>query len=107
MPKELKKGDFNKMFGLHIERPFYVVSALPDERYLDRLGNNLVIKTENGFKTQEWYFDQRSRTIKSSKDGRSWDIAGAGKQSNMQAWSTNSGWWQLFKWDGKMLLQRG
>jgi hypothetical protein len=101
MKPELKKGDFNGVFGMSIERPFYIVSALPDERYLDRIGYNMVIKTENGFNTQQWYFDQKSRTIKSVKDNRSWDIQGNGSQNNMRAYNTNSGWWQLFKWNGK------
>jgi hypothetical protein len=54
IPPEPKKGDLNKAFNLHIERPFFIVSQLPDNRYLDRIGDNLVIKTPNGFKTQEW-----------------------------------------------------
>lgn len=28
LPPDLKKGDFNEQFGIHIERPFFVVSAL-------------------------------------------------------------------------------
>jgi hypothetical protein len=38
MPAELKKGDFNKQFGMHVMRPFFVVSALKSERYLDLIG---------------------------------------------------------------------
>lgn len=49
MPKELKKGDTNTMFGLDIERPFFVVSTLEQERYVDLIGNNMVLKTPNSF----------------------------------------------------------
>jgi hypothetical protein len=49
MPKALKKGDTNTMFGLDVERPFVVVSTLEQERYLDLIVNNMVLKTPNGF----------------------------------------------------------
>jgi hypothetical protein len=54
---EPTKGEFNERFGLYVERDFYVVSKLPDNRYLDLINNrNMVIKTPNGRKTQVWYF---------------------------------------------------
>ena len=62
---EPTKGQFNKKFGLYVERDFYVVSTLPDQRYLDLINNrNMVIKTQNGRKTQVWYFHQQSLTIR-------------------------------------------
>ena len=92
MPADLKKGDLNKDWGMIIEEPFYVISNLPTGRYLDVLGRNMVIKTRNGFPSQEWYFHQQSRTIKNKKNNLSWDIQNAGKTTNMQTWNTNSGW---------------
>ena len=57
-PKEPVKGELNKKFGLYVERPFYIVSALPSGRYLDLINNrNMVIKVKNGRNTQQWYFD--------------------------------------------------
>jgi hypothetical protein len=51
------KGELNKKFGLYVERDFYVVSQLPENRYLDLINNrNMVIKVPNGRKTQVWYF---------------------------------------------------
>ena len=99
MPADLKKGDLNKDWGMIIEEPFYVISNLPTGRYLDVLGRNMVIKTRNGFPSQEWYFHQQSRTIKNKKNNLSWDIKNAGKTTDMQTWNTNSGWFQLFKWN--------
>jgi hypothetical protein len=94
MPAEPKKGELNTQFNLIVEKPFYVVSGLQSGRYLDILGRNMVIKTRNGRDSQLWYFDQRSRTIKSwFRKGWSWDIHGGGRHRNMQAWNTNSGWW--------------
>merc|ERR1711881_84437 len=58
-PEEPKKGELNKQFGLYVERPFYIVSQLPANRYLDLINNRqMVIKTPNGRKTQTWYFHQ-------------------------------------------------
>lgn len=52
MPKPPKKGELNKSFGLYVERPFHIVSGLDSEKYLDLLGNNVVIKTPNGLPSQ-------------------------------------------------------
>jgi hypothetical protein len=63
--EEPVKGELSKDFGLYVERPFYIVSQLPSNKYLDLINNrNMVIKTRNGRSTQLWYFDQRSKTIK-------------------------------------------
>jgi hypothetical protein len=46
---EPTKGQFNKKFGLYVERDFYVVTAMSSKRYLDLINNrNMVIKTPNG-----------------------------------------------------------
>jgi hypothetical protein len=90
---EPKKGELNEDFGLYVERPFYVVTAMPSHRYLDLANNrNLVINSFYGRVTQTWYFDQKSLTIKSKLNNQSWDIKSSGRTNNMQIWSTNSGW---------------
>jgi hypothetical protein len=92
-PDEPKKGELNESYGLYVERPFYVVSQLNSNRYLDLINNrNFVIKTPNGRNTQVWYFHQQSLTIRTKLNNQSWDIQNAGKTRNMQVWSTNSGW---------------
>jgi hypothetical protein len=91
--KEPTKGQLNKKFGLYVERDFYVVSQLPDNRYLDLINNrNFVIKTPNGRRTQVWYFHQQSLTIRTRLNNQSWDIKSAGRTNDMQIWSTNSVW---------------
>jgi hypothetical protein len=90
---EPKKGELNKRFGLYVERDFYIVSALPDKRYLDLINNrNMVIKIPNGRRTQVWYFHQQSLTIRTRYNNQSFDIKSAGRTQDMQIWSTNSGW---------------
>ena len=89
--EEPTKGQFNKKFGLYVERDFYVISALKDKRYLDLVDTrNFAIKTRNGRKSQVFYFDQRSLTIKSRMRNESWDIKSSGKSRDMQVYSTNS-----------------
>ena len=95
------KGELNEEFGLYVERPFYIISEMKENRYLDLINNrNMVIKTRNGRNTQTWFFDQKSLTIKTQYNKQSWDIQNSGKTNNMQIWSTNSGWWQIFTYNG-------
>jgi hypothetical protein len=88
------KGELNEDFGLYVQRPFYIVSAMNSHRYLDLINNrNMVIKTRNGRNTQTWWFDQVSLTIKTKLNNQSWDIKSSGRTREMQIWSTNSNWW--------------
>jgi hypothetical protein len=88
------KGELNKEIGLFVERPFYIISQLGENRYLDIINNrNMVIKTRNGRNTQTWYFHQQSLTIRTKLNNQSWDIHGSGKNKNMQIYATNSNWW--------------
>jgi hypothetical protein len=100
-PRDPKKGELNEDFGLYVERDFYIVSAMKSHRYLDRIGNNIVIKTRNGFKTQTWYFDQRELMIKSRQDNKAFDIVNRGKSSNLQVYHTTRGWWNIFTYEGQ------
>jgi hypothetical protein len=102
---EPKKGQLNEQFGLYVERDFYIVSTMPSGRYLDIINNrNLVIKTSNGRNTQKWYFHQQSKTIRTRLNNQSFDIKSAGRTNDMQIWSTNSGWFQVFQFvDGQLV----
>ena len=93
MPSEPKKGELNPAFGFYVERPFYIQSKLPSGRFIDLVGRDLVVKTRNGRNTQEWYFDNRSKTIKSKSNNQSIDIRSGGRSNHLQVWTTNSGWW--------------
>ena len=93
-PKEPVKGEFNKDFGLYVERPFYIISQMRTNKYLDMINNkDFVIKTRNGRNTQIWWFDQKSLTIKTKYNSKSWDITSSGKTNKMQVYSTNTNWW--------------
>jgi hypothetical protein len=101
-PDEPVKGELNADFGMYVERDFYVVSELKSNRYLDLINNrNMVIKTPNARNTQVWYFDQKTYTIKTKLNNQSWDIKSSGRTNDMQIWSTNSQWFQIFKYVGQ------
>jgi hypothetical protein len=90
---EPTKGQLNKEYGIYVERSFFIQTHMGSKRMLDLIGRAMVIKTRNGRRTQQWYFHQRSLTIRSRSNNQSWDIRSAGKTNDMQVWSTNSGWW--------------
>jgi len=52
----------------------------------------MAIKTRNGRKSQTWWFDQKSLTIKTRYNNQSFDIKTSGKTNNMQVYSTNGKW---------------
>jgi hypothetical protein len=64
----------------------------------------MVIKTANGRRTQVWYFDQVSKTIKTRYNNQSWDIKSAGRTRDMQIWSTNARWFQIFQYQNEMFV---
>ena len=42
-PEEPKKGELNKEYGLYVERPFYVVTAMSSHRYLEVIDNRVIV----------------------------------------------------------------
>jgi hypothetical protein len=43
-------------------------------------------------------------TIRTRYNNQSWDIKSAGRTNNMQIWSTNSGWFQVFKYENNQFI---
>jgi hypothetical protein len=62
-------------------------------------GKNLGLrKFERNKKSQQFYLDASTKTIKSvAYKDKSWDIQDSGSSSNMQIWKTNQRWFQMFK----------
>jgi hypothetical protein len=90
---EPKDGEWNHRFGFKVNRPFYVISRLGSGRYLDYISRDLLIKTQNGRTSQQWYFHQASRTVRGKATNQSWDIKSSGKSDQLQYYSTSSKWW--------------
>jgi len=106
------KTGYDKVSGFYRNRPFFIISRLPARRALEVVGGrNLVIKTkaDKTRNSQLWYFDYKSKTIKSKQhEGKSIDIQNSGKSRNLQVWSTNSGWFQLYAYNGANIVnERG
>jgi hypothetical protein len=64
--KEYKTGDVHKGSGLRIGKDFHIISTFGRRRYLDftNESRNLIIKTQNGKKSQTWYFDVKTMSIR-------------------------------------------
>jgi hypothetical protein len=90
---EPTKGQWNRDYGLIVDTDFHIVSRLGMGRYIDFISRNLVIKIQNGRKSQVWYFHQPSRTVRSRQTNQSFDIHNSGKSNHMQYYSTSSRWW--------------
>jgi hypothetical protein len=86
-------GEWNRDYGFKVNIDFHIVSGLGHGRYIDYLSRNLLIKTQNGRKSQRWYFHQPSRTIRSREKNQSIDIYNSGKGNYLQYYSTSSRWW--------------
>jgi hypothetical protein len=87
-------GQWNRDFGMIVNKDMHIISALGSGRYIDFFdGRNMVIKTQNGRRTQLWYFHQHSRTVRNRYNNQSFDIHNKGKGTHMQVYSTSSNWW--------------
>lgn len=93
MKPDPKKGELNRDFGLYVERPFFIVSQLGKHRYLDMIGHKLVIKIPNNRKTQQFWFDQKTKTIK-SMNNKNWSftIESSGGSRVIRMWHARAQW---------------
>jgi hypothetical protein len=93
---EPTKG-LNKEFGMHIGRPFYLVSRLPMKRVAECVGaNNVQLKRYvKGRLGQQFYFDQASKTIRSQQwKNYAMEIQNNGRSKNLRFTSgITSRWW--------------
>jgi hypothetical protein len=93
---KIRTKGFNKEFGFHINRPFYIRSRMPMQRIAEcHGGNNVWLKRwRKNVAAQQWYFDEVSKTIKNNYwKSHSLDIQGNGSSTNMRCTTTNSRWW--------------
>lgn len=95
MPAEPKKGDTDENFGLDHLRPFFLVSSLKEERYLDAIEGKLVIKTRNGQSSQQFAFDSTTKMIKSLRTNQIWNIErdGHGQKVEIKNATPTGKWW--------------
>jgi hypothetical protein len=86
----------NEEFGLHINRPFYIVSELPFNRVAECHGasNVWLRRWRNNALGQQWFFDEKSKTIKNKQwVSRVLEIQSNGNSNNVRVATVNSRWW--------------
>jgi len=94
-----KGKGFDKEFGFHRNRPFYIRSRMPMKRVAECIGaSNVTLKRfRKNVRQQQWYFDPVSKTLKNNYwKSHSLHLQG----SNIRCLSTTSRWWQLFRREG-------
>jgi hypothetical protein len=76
IPEGYADGEFNAKWGFIIGKPFHIISVIGEKRMVDVYDNtNLALKTRNTRKSQLWFFDGVTKTIKTKIDGtRSLDM---------------------------------
>jgi hypothetical protein len=93
---KIRTKGFNKEFGFHINRPFYIRSRMPMQRVAECHGaNNVWLKRwRKNTTAQQWYFDEVSKTLKNNHwKSHSLDIQSNGGSTNVRCTTTNSRWW--------------
>jgi hypothetical protein len=84
-------------FGLHCNRPFYLVSRLPMRRVAEMLGgtNITLMRFVKNRLAQRWSFDCVSKTVRSEQwKNYVMDIQSNGNSNNFRTVSSkNSRWW--------------
>jgi len=102
------KGELNEDFGLYVQRPFYLITKVGMGRFLEVVDNKwVVIKSESGRNTQQWWFDQKSFTIKTqSRGSHSLAINKNGGDDQIHIDGTKSQWWDIWYWSGSQLKTR-
>jgi hypothetical protein len=94
MPKDLTDGQWDRDFGFKVNKDFYIVSRMGRGRYIDLVSYDCKLKISNGRTSQRWYFDKKTKTIRSRKTtSYSLQIQSSGNAKKMVITSTSSRWW--------------
>jgi nitrous oxidase accessory protein NosD len=107
--RKYSKGELNKEFGFKTGIPFSIYTQMPCGKVIDIVGNNLVVKRKNGFKSQKWIFNDDDRTIQSVEfQDQSMGIHANGKNRGVEMQKTSNKWFQSFKLvNGNIVNARG
>jgi hypothetical protein len=85
----------NKDFGFEMNRPFYIRSRMPMGRVIEWAGSGHIhIRSYRaGQKSQQFYFDGITKTVKSNNwKSHSINIVSDGKSNHVTMSGTNSRW---------------
>jgi hypothetical protein len=62
-PADPAPGEVHPRFGFRVQRPFFLLTALPSGRYMDYIdaaGSDVMIKQRSGGSHQQWIFDVKT-----------------------------------------------
>lgn len=90
---DIKDGEYSPQFGMYIGKNFSIKTKLGSGRFVDVIGDQVVLKSRSTRASQKWFFDFKTRTIKNSETKKSLMISDSGKGNNLKLWNTNSEWW--------------
>jgi len=88
---------------------FSIYTRMGCGKTIDIVGNSLVVKRKNGAKTQNWIFNDDTRTIASLEfPEMSFGIHKSGKNRSLDLYKTTSDWFQTFRYINENIVnQRG
>jgi hypothetical protein len=97
--RKYSKGELNKEYGLKVGMPFSIYTRMRCQFALDVIQDKLVTKRKNGLKSQNWVFNDDTRTITSLDfPEMSFGIHANGKNRHLALYKTSSAWFQSFKY---------
>jgi hypothetical protein len=83
----------NKEFGIKVGLPFSIYTRMSCGKAIDVVGAKLVVKRKNGNKTQNWIFNDDTRTISSLEfPEESFGLHADGKNRAVDLSKTTSAW---------------
>lgn len=98
-----KKGQMSREFGFKYNTYFYIVSRMRSVRVLEVVGSKLVIKKlVKGRKSQQFYFDMVSKTIKCVAYTHK-SLWYNKSSKGLEFRKTDSSWYQMWKFTGHYL----
>lgn len=100
--KPLRKGDLNEQWGFRIGTSFHIQTAMASRRLLQTIGYDVQLKSRNGFKTQLFYFDNLTKSIRSrANHNYAMHIQNNGSAANLECRHFANKWWNRFKYVGQ------
>lgn len=92
--RDPEDGEMGTGWGFKVNTDFYLISAMGGRRYLDLVGNASVVKVPNGRTSQKWFFDWKTKTIRSRRTvSYALQIVSNGGGQDMVVAGVNSNWW--------------
>jgi hypothetical protein len=97
----------NKEYGFIVNKDFFIISQLPTRRFLTSLSTtdvNIKTRFDLNSNSQKWYFEQKTRTIKSRRFNQALTFERNGLATKAQLSAGAGYWYQLHKYQGENIV---